>query len=130
MNALMTNVKVTHRAKWKARRLTRRRKRNRLAAGIERMIAHAEAPPERLSSAIPVHSRAVLAVRDQLAQIAERLRGPAPVYAQGVALVDALLANSDGPLYQVRLDLRGAVEQILAALDGHFDHATNKGATT
>jgi hypothetical protein len=107
-------------AAWKARRLTKARTRERLAAAVERTVRAAETRAQTLSSAIPIHGSAVLGARPQLAVLADRLRAPEPVYAQGVVLVASLLSNSDSPLYQVESDLGSAVEGILSALDGHF----------
>jgi hypothetical protein len=120
MAALLDSPKLGRIAAWRARRLTKARTRERLAVGLERTIADAEAPPHWLSSAIPVHRVAVLSLRSELQAIAERLRAPEPVYAQGVALAKDLLSDSGSPLYQVRADLRAAVGRIAAALDGDF----------
>ncbi len=119
--ALLHTPKVGRIAAWRARRLTKDRKRERLATCIERTIAAAEAPRESLSSAVPVHRSAVLAERMQLLALAERLRAPGPVYAQGVALAGEILANSDSALYQSDRDLERALLTILAALDGHVE---------
>jgi hypothetical protein len=119
--ALLRSAKVGRIAAWRARRLTTDRKRERLAAGLERTIAAAEAPPQSLSSAVPVRRSAVLASRWQLLALAQRLRAPAPVYAQGVALVAELLSNADSPPYQADGDLDDAVLTILAALDGNVE---------
>jgi hypothetical protein len=108
------------RALWRTRRLTKDRNRRRLAAGIEGAVADAESPRRGFGSAIPVQRRAVIACRDDLLELAERLRAPRPVYAQGVAMAEALLTNSGSALYQSGGDLFGTVERTLAALDGHL----------
>jgi hypothetical protein len=108
-------------ATFRTRRLTRDRARRRAARGIERAIAAAERPPQRFSSAIPVARSAVLACRSQLVELAERLRSPEPVYAQGVALVFELLTDSGSALYQVDGELELTIENIFAALDGNVE---------
>jgi hypothetical protein len=103
---------------WHAHRLTRDRTRRRLATGLERAVAAAQLPPESLTAAVPLQRRAVIDCRDELLALAERLRGPEPVYAQGVALVSELLRNADSPLYQSREELPAAIETAAAALEG------------
>jgi hypothetical protein len=60
----------------------------------------------------------VRACRAELLAIAQRLRGPEPVDAQGVALVSELLGSNDSPFYHGRGDLRKAAWAAMAALDG------------
>ena len=103
------------------RRLTSDRTRGRLAAGLERAVADAEAPRLRLSAAIPVQRRKVTGCRGELLELAERLRTPGPAYAQGIARAAGLLSDVDSPLYQSGGDLRAAVETALLALDGHVE---------
>jgi hypothetical protein len=102
-----------------ARRLTMERTRAKLARGIERAIDDAERAGGSITSAVPVRRVAVIEARSQLDALAARLRAPQPVYAQGVAAVRALLVDADSALYQSGLDLATAVENALAALDGH-----------
>jgi hypothetical protein len=108
-------------AAMRTRRLATRRARARAASGIEHAIHAAERPPQSLSSAVPVARVAVLGSRVRLLSLAERLRSPEPVYAQGVARALELLTQGDSPLYQVDGDLDTAVEDILAALDGRVE---------
>jgi hypothetical protein len=103
-----------------ARRLTKARTRRRLAAGLDHAVEAAGRHSQAITAAVPVQRDAVLACRAELLALAERLRGPEPVYAQGVALVSELLGNADSPLYQGGGDLRGAVEAAAAALDGEL----------
>jgi hypothetical protein len=101
-----------------ARRLTKTRPRRRLAAGLERAVETAERPTRAITAAVPVQRLAVLACRADLLALAERLRGPEPVYAQGVALISELLGNADSPLYQAGGDLSAAIEAAASALEG------------
>jgi hypothetical protein len=118
---LFGGAAVSRRAARGARRLTKERAREKLARGLERAIRDAERPRGRLTSAIPVRRVAVLGARVQLQALAARLRAPEPVYSQGVAAVRALLVNAESPLYQPGLDLDAAVDDALAALDGHVE---------
>jgi hypothetical protein len=100
--------------------LTKDRTRAKAARGLERALAAAENPKHQsLSAAIPVARTAVLAHRSELAALAEELRSPGPVYAQGVGLVLELLSDADSPLYQTGGDLGPALSRIQLALDGH-----------
>ncbi|HYZ29724.1 MAG TPA: hypothetical protein VE570_11745 [Thermoleophilaceae bacterium] len=103
------------------RKLTKDRTRRRLAAGLERAVADADAPQLRLSAAIPVQRRKVTGCRDELLELAERLRTPGPAYAHGIARAAGLLTDVDSPLYRSDGDLRAAVETALLALDGHLE---------
>ena len=106
---------------WRARRLTKARTRRRLAAGLERVLADAARPPQSISAAVPPQREAVLACRAELLSLADRLRAPEPVYAQGVALVSELLGTADSPLYQFGADLSAALRAVASALDGNLD---------
>ena len=117
--ALLAGGKPGWLAALRTRRLTRDRAREKAARGIERAVEAADTPPQSLSSAVPVARTAIMDSRWQLVALAERLRSPEPVYAQGVALTLELLSNADSPLYQADGDLEAAIEEILGALDGH-----------
>ena len=102
----------------RAKRLTKPRTRRRLAAALERAAGAGRRRSSPFTPALPVERAVVRACRAELLAIAERLRAPEPVYAQGVALVGELLRSSDSPLYQGRGDLRKAAWAAMAALDG------------
>ena len=106
---------------FRTRRLTKDRTREKAASGIERALAATEKAPHALSSAIPVARSQLLACRWQLVALAEVLRSPEPVYAQGVAMTLDLLTNPDSPLYQTHGDLELAIRNIRTALDGHVE---------
>jgi hypothetical protein len=105
----------------RTRRLASDRTRRKAAHGVERAIRAADTPRQSLSSAVPIAHDAVVACRWQLAALAEALRRPGPVYAQGVALTLELLSNADSPLYQADGDLEEAILEIRAALDGNLE---------
>jgi hypothetical protein len=102
----------------RARQLTTSRTRARIADALERALAAADEPPGPYSAAVPVKRDQVHAARWELVAVAERLRAPRPVWAQGVAAVSQLLANADSPLYQSGQDLREAAAAAIEMLDG------------
>ena len=79
-------------------RLTARR-REQLAAGVERAIAAAGERRSPLSSAIPVQRIEVLATAPLLHELAARLRDEQPVSPYGLARVRRLLTDGCGPLF-------------------------------
>jgi hypothetical protein len=102
----------------RARALTGRSERDRVASGIEKVVDNAEDPNFRLSAAAPVDGAAVLAARDELRALAARLRSDEPVHARGIALADVLLADTDSALYPPtdRERLRAAARAAIDAL--------------
>jgi len=77
-----------------------RRSRLRLARSLRARVRDAERPnAPQLSAAIPLSRRAVLASREGLLGLAERLESPDPVNPCGVARVLVLLTDGSGPLY-------------------------------
>jgi hypothetical protein len=95
-----------------AARLTTRSMRTRIAEGLERLArAGGERPTGR--RVLPFRA-AVQANTSELVRLAALLRGPAPVYAGGVAMLRQLLTDGTGPAYTDRKgealarELRGA----------------------
>lgn len=103
---------------FRARQLTRSRTRTRIADALERALGAADEPPGPYSAAVPVERQQVHAARWELVAVAERLRAPRPVWAQGVAAVSQLLSNADSPLYQSGQDLCSAAAAAIEMLDG------------
>ncbi len=84
----------------RGRQLAGRRTRRRLARSLRARVKDAERPAgPRLSAAVPLSRRAVLASRESLLGLAERLESPDPVNPCGVARVLVLLTDGTGPLY-------------------------------
>lgn len=83
----------------RSQRLTSRRLRERVAAGLTRAVRDAEATTHGFSAAIRPDPREVMAARTVLATLDRRLRAPEPVSAQGVALLESLLTDGTSPLY-------------------------------
>jgi hypothetical protein len=81
------------RAAW----LTKRSTRAEIADGLERLVEVAR--DESSGRRIRPRRRAVLASEPELAELAELLRGPAPVYAQGLAMLRQLVTDGTGPAY-------------------------------
>jgi len=104
---------------YRARRLTTRRSRDRIARGIERAVAEAERPWNGMRAAVPVQRRTVLGARPTLLALVRALRSPAPVAAQGVALALRLLTDGGGPLYGS--DSRWIAEAASASIAGLDD---------
>jgi hypothetical protein len=81
----------------RAATLTRPSTRDELADGLDLILASAQQPPSsrRLT---PRHS-SVLANAPLLREMAHTLRGPEPLYAQGIAMISRLLTDGTGPMY-------------------------------
>jgi hypothetical protein len=86
----------------RAEQLVGRRWRRRLAGGLERLIAAAEAPRPAFSAAVPPRRDEVRAAQPVLEALIVRLRDDAPVQARGVALVSLLLSDGASPAYTPR----------------------------
>ncbi len=83
----------------RGRRLTSRRYRARVAAGLARAVRDADATTRGFSAAIRPDRREVVAARTVLATLDRRLRAPEPVSAQGIAMLESLLTDGASPLY-------------------------------
>ena len=81
-------------------RLTRRSTRWGVADGLDRM-AHTGVEPARVWGILPSRN-AVRANLQELHDLAAVLRGPSPVYAQGVAMLRVLVSDGTGPAYTDR----------------------------
>lgn len=93
------------------------RRRQRLAAGYERLVHEADQPVRslRFSAQVPFLRPAVRALKPELRAIAAALRGtPCPPVA-GVRAARELLCDGCGPLYTAG-DLAGSVHRVLFLL--------------
>jgi hypothetical protein len=96
----------------RGRQLAGRRTRRRLARSLRARVKDAERPVgPQLSAAVPLSRRAVLASRESLLGLAERLESAAPVNPCGVARVLVLLTDGTGPLYS-----QGAADRLREAV--------------
>ena len=101
----------------RALQLTDRRRRARLATALDRLVAEASHPPTRsyrMAVAVAPCRAAVLGCTSQIAALAAILRDPAPVSAEGIARLRALLGDGSGPLYTPNRtgELQRALHQI------------------
>src|SRR5438874_2568970 len=69
----------------RAERITARRSRMRLAQGLARVIGDAQDTTPAFGAAVRPHRQEVLAARTVLGTLDQRLRGPEPVTARGMA---------------------------------------------
>jgi hypothetical protein len=84
----------------RATQLAGMRTRRQVARSLRRLVEHAERPAGGLlGSAVPVCRRSVLAWREGLLGLAERLEQPVPLDPRGVARALVLLTDGGGPFY-------------------------------
>ncbi len=81
-------------------RLSSRRYRARIAAGLARVVRDAEATTRGFSAAVRPDRREVIAARTVLAALDRRLRAVEPVSPRGVAMLESLLTDGMSPLYR------------------------------
>jgi hypothetical protein len=95
--------------------------RRRLAAGLERLLAAADAGPAPFTSKVPVARAAIRDSRWDVETILERLLTSAYISPQGVAMIGLLLGDGAGPLYgdptTHSTELRRALETVVHAID-------------
>ena len=84
----------------RARQLTTRRSRERLAAAIDKLVETSAKPRTGRSAAAPVRWSEVAAAKAALLGVADVLRSPGPVNARGIAMVRSLLSDSSGAALQ------------------------------
>jgi hypothetical protein len=101
----------------RAARLTGRRTRTEVAGELERLLA---APASGRRWSVLPHGRAVTANAEAIAELADLLRGPVPLYAGGLAMLRALLTDGTGPVYTdtVGLTLALALRDARLAIGG------------
>jgi hypothetical protein len=101
----------------RARLLTSRRRRAAAACALERLVRSAQGPHRRWWALS--HHNTVLANSSELHALASLLRSERPVYAHGVALLNQLLSNGTGPVYQDGGDeLAPLLQRVHAAIEG------------
>jgi hypothetical protein len=103
----------------RAWQITRPSARERLAAGLDRVLVDAARPRRERSARVPVCRAEVEVARREILRLVERLRDPRPVYPRGVALARRLLTDGGGPLYAASAndELWRQVRRAAAALD-------------
>ena len=95
----------------RAGQLTAKRTREVVAASIDDLLQQSNRPRPGHSSQVPVSYAMVRAVRDELAELAERVREPGPIRPQGMALTVLLLSDVEQPLFGV-----GTAEELAGAI--------------
>lgn len=87
----------------RARQLAALGTRRGIARSLRRLVDEAEMPPgARMCSAVPVCRRSILAWREALLGVAERLEQPVALDPCGVARALVLLTDGAGPFYDAR----------------------------
>lgn len=84
----------------RAKRITARRSRKRLADGLTGALRSAQDGTPGFTAAVRPHAQEVLAARTVIAALDRRLRGPEPVTAHGTAMLLALMTEGTSPLYR------------------------------
>jgi hypothetical protein len=84
----------------RAKNLTSRRGRNRVADGLAGAVRSVTEPRSGFTAALRPHGSEVLNARPVVAALELRLRGSSPVRAQGVAMLETLLVDLASPLYR------------------------------
>ena len=84
----------------RARRITGRRSRERLAAGLERALHTARSVKPVFTAVVRPNASEALDARTVLTTLQRRLRASEPVAAQGVAMLMVLLTDGTSALYQ------------------------------
>jgi hypothetical protein len=102
----------------RARRLTDISKRAELARTLGQLVNRARHASSMAGSQVPLARRAVLGATEELSLLAHELVTPGPVGASGVAQVQLLISDGNGPLYNphCRIDLATAAERAIEAL--------------
>ncbi|MFZ0972324.1 MAG: hypothetical protein WAN22_08865 [Solirubrobacteraceae bacterium] len=84
----------------RSERLTGKRYRARMAAGLARVVRDADATTRGFSAAVRPDRREVIAARTVITTLDRRLRAAEPISARGVALLESLLTDGTSPLYR------------------------------
>lgn len=86
---------------------------------VRSLIDQARRPNYPATPSIPLCRRKVLAARETIEELADRLLTGDPVDAQGVAQIHLLLTDAYGPLYRhpAADDLQPALRAVIEALD-------------
>lgn len=84
----------------RSERLTGKRYRARMAAGLARVVRDADATTRGFSAAVRPDRREVIAARTVITTLDRRLRAAEPISPQGVALLESLLTDGTSPLYR------------------------------
>jgi hypothetical protein len=109
----------------RTRALASRRRRERLARGLEDAVAAAWAPRAPLSAVIPVQRAEVRATEHLMVELAARIRAADERHPAGLILTQRLLTSGDGPLFAPSAPgaLQDAVMDAMVALSDVRPHS-------
>ncbi|MGY4648680.1 hypothetical protein [Mycobacterium sp. URHB0021] len=98
-------------------RLASAGERRTLAEALHHSLCEADSRRTRMSPTIPVDRSAVAAAEGLIDQVVQRLTGPRPVSARGVARLRLLLSDGAGPMYwpgggDLSAELRAVLAQL------------------
>jgi len=111
----------------RAKNLTSRRGRSRVADGLAGAVRSVTEPSSGLTAALRPHGSEVLNARSVITALERRLRGSSPVSAQGVAMLETLLTDPASPLYRAaRPGDLGSRLQTAAAYLEHSHEVTGR----
>lgn len=105
----------------RCRQLLSNRIRHQLAESLERLLADAERPAATFSSRVPVARAAIRDSRWDIEWVVERLKAPAYISPQGVAMVSVMLCDGTSPLFTPDPSPR-RLRWSLAAVSEAIDH--------
>jgi hypothetical protein len=107
----------------RAQELVGEKARRRIAESFERVLCEVDSAPSLFTSRAPIARTAVRETRPALETVVERLKAPAYVSPQGVAMARRLLTDGAGPMYGQGPQESGALlRQSLGALIDAIDH--------
>jgi len=106
----------------RARELVGEQSRRRIAASLEKLLTEADSAPRAFSSRVPIARAAIRDSRVSLDMVVERLKAPAYISAQGVAMISLLLSDGAGPLYGNDPAHSGKLRRALEAAIDAIDH--------
>jgi hypothetical protein len=105
----------------RAHELVGEKTRRKLAASLERLLAEAYSAPRPFSSQAPIARAAIRNSYGELETIVERLKAPAYISSQGVAMISLLLTDGAGSLYGNNPgrseELHRALETVIDTID-------------
>ncbi len=105
----------------RAQELVGEKTRRRLAESLERLLTEAYSSSSPFSSKAPIARAAIRDSYGEMETIVERLKAPAYISSQGVAMISLLLIDGAGPLYGNNpprsKELHRALETVIDAID-------------
>ena len=94
--------------------------RHRISTCLGRVVAQAERGPVMRNSRSALNRTAILACREEIAEVRDRLQDAQPVSVSGVAIANVLVTDGTGPIHNRRFaacELRELLRQVSIELD-------------